>query len=125
MWVDDFLLAQRARWDEIVHQLNRYNPGDVNAGLRKCGGQDDDIRTITDCLYWNEREHVAEFNEWYSINDRVFALAARALTGLGVRVSLEPLTISPKQLNRLFRVHTAELTEETLIEVIAIKRAAG
>ena len=64
-------------------------------------------------------------DEWYSINDRTFEVACRTLVGLGVHVSLESLTISRKQLNRLLRVHSQDLSEETLIEVIAIKTAAG
>ena len=125
VWIEDFRLAQRARWDEIVHQLRGQDWEKVEAGIRGHGGDENDVRAISDCLYWNEQDHVAEFTEWYSINDQVFSLAHRTLADLGVRVSLDSLTISPEQLNRLLRVYSQHLTDETLIEVIAVKKAAS
>ncbi|MBT3328240.1 MAG: hypothetical protein HN396_18605 [Gemmatimonadales bacterium] len=124
-WIDDFGEAQRARWNEMVSQLQRLPSSNVAAEVLKQGGDEGDVRRITDCVYWTHRRDVVPIDEWYSINDRTFEVACRTLVGLGVHVSLESLTISRKQLNRLLRVHSQDLSEETLIEVIAIKTAAG
>jgi hypothetical protein len=124
-WIDDFAEAQRARWNEIVSQIRRRPSDRVEAEILKQGFNQGEVRRITDCVYWNHRRDVAPIDESYSINDHTFEVACRTLAGLGVRVSLESLSISRKQLNRLLRVHSQHLTEETLIEVIAIKTAAG
>jgi hypothetical protein len=119
IWIEDFREAQRARWDEIEYLLRIQDWTEVEAGILDHGGDEDCVRLIRDCL------HGEEVDDWYSINDEVFNVAYRTLTDLGVRVRLEPLTISAENLNRLLRVHSQHLSEETLIEVIAIKTAAG
>jgi hypothetical protein len=125
LWIDDFKLAQRARWDEIVHQLSRPDWTAAKTAIRLRNDAPYYVRTIGDCIFWSGREDVAEIDESYSINDEVFNVACLTLADFGVRVSLHSLTISSKQLNRLLRVHSQHVSEEALIEVIAVKKAAG
>lgn len=123
--LDDFREAQKAQWVEMVLQMRAVNWSQIEAFIRSRGGDDVDVSRLAACCYPTPRSDIRHCSEWHGLGDYEFATATEILAERDVTVTLEYLAISSDQLNRLARKYSQRLSEETLVEVIAVKMAAG
>ena len=129
-WKPDQVRVQMDCYSEMLYQLNVNQWEYVEKALKSYGAEVGAI-TLRDLELIHRAMHEArdggleKIGQTFGLQSHVFPVIDRCLRYFGITVAVAELQMTDDQFQRLVLTHVDDIAEQTLIELIALKKAAS